>query len=165
MINSHPTLLPINPNTRSTKTDSVLEADEHQLYQSIIGSGMYLVTCLKPDLAYPIFYVLQFFPTPFESQLTAARRLLPYINSTKDIELSLPNSHSSLITLERYSDPDYRNCLDTWQSISSNLFRLNNSIIYLHSKKQKSVVISLCELDCMTLAIATKQWISLRHPL
>jgi hypothetical protein len=53
MNDSHPTLLPIDPNTRLTKEDSVLEAEEHRLYQSIIGSCMYLVTCTRPDLAYP----------------------------------------------------------------------------------------------------------------
>jgi hypothetical protein len=38
MSDSHPTLLPIDPNTRLTKEDSVLEAEEHRLYQWIIGS-------------------------------------------------------------------------------------------------------------------------------
>jgi hypothetical protein len=41
---SDPTHLPSDPNTRVTKEDSVLEAEEHRLYQSIIGSCMYLVT-------------------------------------------------------------------------------------------------------------------------
>jgi hypothetical protein len=43
MNDSHPTLLPIDLNTRLTKKDSVLEVEEHCLYQSIIGSCMYLV--------------------------------------------------------------------------------------------------------------------------
>jgi hypothetical protein len=36
MKHSHPTLLPIHPNTRLTKEDSILEGEEHRLYQSII---------------------------------------------------------------------------------------------------------------------------------
>jgi hypothetical protein len=38
---SHPTLLPIDPNTRLTMEDSELDAEEHRLDQSIIGPCMY----------------------------------------------------------------------------------------------------------------------------
>jgi hypothetical protein len=38
MNDSHPTLLTIDPNTRLMKADSVLEAEKHRLYQSMIGS-------------------------------------------------------------------------------------------------------------------------------
>jgi hypothetical protein len=76
MNDSHPTLLPIDPNTRLMKEDSVLEAEEHRLYQSIIGSCMYLVTCTRPDLAYPVSYLSQFLAAPSKSHLRAAKRLL-----------------------------------------------------------------------------------------
>jgi hypothetical protein len=54
---SHPTLLPIDPNTRLTKEDLGLDAEEHRLWQSLIRSCMYLVTCTRPDLAFPISYL------------------------------------------------------------------------------------------------------------
>jgi hypothetical protein len=165
MNDSHPTLLPIDPNTRLTKEDSVLEAEEHRLYQSIIGSCMYLVTCTRPDLAYPVSYLSQFLAAPSKSHLTAAKRLLWYIKGTKDLKLSFPRSDASEITLEGYSDSDYGNCLDTRQSISGNLFRLNNSTICWRSKKQKSVATSTCEAEYMALALATKQWIWLTNAL
>jgi hypothetical protein len=57
MNDSHLTSLPIDPNKRLTKEDSVLEAKELCLCQSIIGSGMYLVTCIRPDLPYSISYL------------------------------------------------------------------------------------------------------------
>jgi hypothetical protein len=76
MNDSHPTLLPIDPNTRLTIEDSVLEADEHHLYQLIIGSCMYLVTCTRPDLAYPVSYLSQFLAAPSKSHLMAAKHLV-----------------------------------------------------------------------------------------
>jgi hypothetical protein len=76
MNDSHPTLLPIDPNTRLTKEDSVRETGEHRLYQSIIGSYMYLVICTRPDLAYPISYLSQFLAAPSNSHFMAAQRLL-----------------------------------------------------------------------------------------
>jgi hypothetical protein len=129
MNDSHPTLLPIDPNTRLTKEDSVLEAEEHHLYQSIIGSCMYFVPCTRPNLAYPVSYLLQFRAAPSKSHLTAAKGLLRYIKGTKDLKLTFPCSYASEITLERSSNSDYGNYLNNLQSISSNLFRLNNSTI------------------------------------
>jgi hypothetical protein len=129
MTDSHPTLIPIYPNTRLTKEDSVLEADKHRLYQLIIGSCMYLVTYSRPDLAYPVSYLSQFLAAPSNSHLMAAKRLLRYIKRSKDLKLSFPRSDASEITLGGYSDSDYGNCLDTRQSISGNLCKVNNSTI------------------------------------
>jgi hypothetical protein len=44
----------IGPNTKITKEEEVLEAEDHYLYQSMIGSCIYLVTCTRPNLAYLI---------------------------------------------------------------------------------------------------------------
>jgi hypothetical protein len=117
---------------------------------------MYLVTYTGLDLAYPISYLSQFLAAPSESHLTAAKCLLRYIKDTKDLKLSFPHSDASEITLDGYSDSDYRNCQDTRQSISGNLFQLNNSTIFWRSKKQKSVATSTCEAEYIALALATK---------
>jgi hypothetical protein len=109
MNDSYPTYLPIDPNTRLMKEDSVLEAEENRLSQSIIGSEMYLVTCTRPDLAYPLSYLTQFLAAPSKSHLTAAKHRLQYITGTKDLKLSCPRSDASEITLEGYSDSDYGN--------------------------------------------------------
>lgn len=165
MSDSHATTLPIDPNTRLQKGQDTVDVKEHRLYQSIIGSCMYLVTCTRPDLAYPVSYLSQFLAAPSMVHLTAAKRLLRYIKGTKDLKLVFPFSTTSDITLEGYSDSDYGNCLDTRQSISGNLFRLNNSTICWRSKKQKSIATSTCEAEYMALALATKQWIWLTNAL
>jgi hypothetical protein len=155
----------INANTRLTKEDSVLEAEEHRLYQSIIGSCMYLVTWTSPHLAYPISYVSQFLAALFKSHLTAPKRLLWYIKGTKNLKLASPGSDASELTLERYSDSDYVNCLDTPQRMSGNRFQVNHSMICWYSKKQTSVARSTCEAEYMALALATILWIWLMTAL
>jgi hypothetical protein len=162
---SHPTLLPIDSNPKLMNEDSVLEAEEHRLYQLLIGSCMYLVTWTRPDLAYSVSYISQFLATPSKCHITAAKRLLRYIKGTKDLKLSFPHSDISEITLEGYFDSDYGNCLDTQQSISSNLFQLNDSRFCWRSKKQMTVATSTCEAEYMALALTTKQWIWLTNAL
>jgi hypothetical protein len=105
---------PIGPNTKLTKEDSILHAEEHLLYKSIIGSWMYLVSCTSPDLPYPVSYLSQFLGYPSKSQLPAAKYRIQYIQGTKDLKLSLPRSIALENTLEGYSEPDYGKCQDTW---------------------------------------------------
>jgi hypothetical protein len=90
---------------------------------------MYLITYTRPDLVYPISYLLQFLAASSKSHLIAAKLLLWYIKNTKDLKLSFPYSDALEIPLEGYSDSDYENYLDTTQSISDNLFWLNNLTI------------------------------------
>jgi hypothetical protein len=87
----------------------------------------------------------------------AANCRLRYNIDTKDLKLSFPRSDISEITLEGYSDSDYGNCLEPQQSISSNLFWVNNWTICWRSKKQKSVAISKYEAEYIALALAMKQ--------
>jgi hypothetical protein len=74
---------------------------------------MYLVICIRLNLAYPVSYHSQFLAALSKSHLTAAKHLLQYINGTKDLKLSFPSSDASEITMEGYSDSDYGNYLDT----------------------------------------------------
>jgi hypothetical protein len=154
MNDSHPTLLLIDPNTRLMQEDSVLAGVEHRLYQSIIGFCIYLVIWTRSDLAYTVSYLSQFLATPSKSHLTAAKHLLRYIKGNKDLKVSFPHMHGSEITLEGCSNSDYGNYLHTWQSISSNLFWLNDSTICWRAKKQKSVVTSTSEAKYMAHALA-----------
>jgi hypothetical protein len=126
MNESHPTLLPIDPNIRLTMTESVLEAEEHRLYQLSIGSYIDLVTCTRPDLAYPIFYLSQFLAASSKSHLTANKCLLRYINDPKHLKLVLPRLAELAITLEGFSDSDYGNSLDTRQRISGICMGMSN---------------------------------------
>jgi hypothetical protein len=100
MNDAHLMLLPINSNTRLTNEDSKIDTVEHRLYQSIIGSCLYLVTCTRPDFGNPISYLSQCSASPSKSQLTAAKYLRRYIKGTKDLKLSCPRSDVLEITLE-----------------------------------------------------------------
>jgi hypothetical protein len=126
---------------------------------------MYLVIYIRPDLMYPVSDLSQFLAAHSKFHLTAAQCLLRYNKDPKHLKLSLPHWDASEITLEGYLDSDYGNLQDTWQSISSNLFRLNNSTICWRSKKRKCPATSTYEAEYIALALAMKYWISLSNTL
>jgi hypothetical protein len=66
---SHPTFLTINLITRIMKEESGLEVEELCLYQLIIGSCMYVVTCTRCDPTYSVSYLSQFLAATSKSYL------------------------------------------------------------------------------------------------
>jgi len=122
---------------------------------------MYLVTGTRPDLSYTITHLCQCNPSPFTKHLTAARRVLPYLQGTKDRRLSYRWNNQLKITA--YTDASYNNCVDTRQSFSGYIFQLGNSTISWRCRKQLSVATSTCEAEYMALAMTTKHHLWLKR--
>lgn len=162
MSDCHPTVLPIDPNTRLSMGQPV-GSEQTRVYQSMMGSLNYAVTGTRPDLAYTVTYMSQFSSSPSEEHISTAKRILRYLKGTKDLRLIFPWQEA--IILEGYSDADFGNCLDTRRSISGNIFRLGNATISWRSKKQKNTATSTCEAEYLALSLATKQFLWLNNAL
>ena len=81
---------------------------------------MYLVTCTRPDLAFIVTHLSQSYSKPTTSHLAQAKRVLRYIQGTRDRKLYYPlNQPLSLIG---YSDADFAGCIDTRHSTSGYIF-------------------------------------------
>jgi hypothetical protein len=83
MHDSHPILLPVNRDTRLLQKDSVVEAEEHSLYKSIIRSRIYLVTGTTPQLIILSSSFFQFHTAPSKFDFIAAKHLLWSLTGTK----------------------------------------------------------------------------------
>src|SRR5207237_367840 len=99
----------------------------------------------------------QFNHAPTSHHILAAKRVLRYLNGTKDTGLFYPRESSLL--LNAYSDSDYANCPLTRKSISGNIVKLSSATISWRSKKQKSVSTSTAETEYQALSLASKQLI------
>jgi len=133
------------------------------IYQQMIESLMYLVTGSRPDLAYAITYLSQFNTNPHETHLRAAKRVLRYLQKTKDQTLSYRLGSS--LYLSCYTDALYGNCIDTRRSFSGYLFKLGSATIAWRCRKQQSVAHSTCQAEYVALTFATKQYIWTRSAL
>jgi hypothetical protein len=79
-------------------------------YRSLVGALQYL-TFTRPDIAYAVRQVCLHMHDPREPHLTAAKRILRYLQGTLDHGLLL--HHASTSDLVVYIDTDWASCPDT----------------------------------------------------
>lgn len=61
--------------------DPKMQAD----YRTLLGELMYLMVQTRPDLAYSVFKLAQFMSNPREEQWTALKRVLRYLQGTREL--------------------------------------------------------------------------------
>jgi len=69
------------------KSDGSKPVDQ-KLYESIIGSLLYLAVATRPDIAYAVEVLSKFNFCPTVTHLIAAKRVLRYLKGSSDVGLS-----------------------------------------------------------------------------
>ncbi|KAL8161139.1 hypothetical protein V2J09_012628 [Rumex salicifolius] len=113
-------------------------------YRTLVGSLQYL-NLTRLDLAYSINKLAQFMQAPTSSHWTALKRLLRYLDGTRD--RGIPISASSPLSFHAYFDADWADDKDDYISTSGYLLYLGGTPIYWSSRKQKSVARSSTEAE------------------
>jgi len=159
MEHSRPVSTPIDPKAPLVKADESEPAYEKQLYQQMIGSLMYLVTCTRSDLGFVVSFLSQFSSQPLLCHHTAVKRVFRYLAGTSSTFLVYTRRSSMDIPLliTSYSDADYASCRNTRRSVSGYIFLLNGCAISWLSKKQNSVSTSTTESEYIALAATARQ--------
>ena len=109
---------PVDPGNHLMKTAEDEDTLDKSLYQSVVGSLMYLVTCTRPDIAYAVGMLARFSSKPNRSHWVAAERVLRYLKVTMNIELFYSGGSGIL----GYSDADRAGDVDDRKSTSSYMF-------------------------------------------
>ena len=119
MHNWRPVATPIYPKTSLVKASDSDSVFEQNLYQRMIRSLMYLVTCTRPDLAFSVSYLSCFSSHPLERHHTAVKRVSRYLAGTWSMSLKYKRSPTSVpLSIVAFSDADYASCRDTRRSVS-----------------------------------------------
>jgi len=159
MENNRPVSTPIDPKAPLVKADESEPTYEKQLYQQMIESLMYLVTCTRPDLGFVMSFLSRFSSHPLLCYHTAVKRVFRYLAGTHSTSLvyTCRSSIDIPLLITGYSDADYASCHDTCRSISDYVFLLNGCAISWLPKKQNSVSTSTTESEYMALATTARQ--------
>jgi hypothetical protein len=138
-------------------------------YRSLAGTLQYL-TFTRPDIAYAVQQICLHMHDPREVHLTAAKRILRYLQGTIGYGLIIPRSAPTQLIM--YTDADWAGCPDTRRSTSGYAVFLGGSLVSWSSKRQPTVSRSSAEAEYRAVAngVAEISWLQqllqeLHHPL
>ena len=109
----------VTPVNAGTKLVKAVEDDvmfDKGVYQSAVGSLLYLSTGTRPDIAFAVGNVARFSSSPTTRHWTGVKRILRYLKGTSNLGLHYLNSVDE--DLVGYSDSDWAGDLDDRRSVS-----------------------------------------------
>lgn len=141
----------------------VCDENQKSEYQSLVGSLMYLMTATRPDLSYTISVLSKFNSSPTMEHLLRAKRVLRYIQQTKQLVLTYTSrGGAELISdkvsphLRGFSDSDWAGDLGDRKSTSGYIFTMHGTAIAWRSRKQTMVALSSTEAEYIGYSDAVK---------
>ncbi|CAI7905368.1 unnamed protein product [Closterium sp. NIES-54] len=126
-------------------------------YPELVGCLMYLMTCTRPDLAYPLS-ILARYVAPGRHRpehMAAAKRVLRYLCSTSGLGLVLGGR--SPVVLPGHVDASWVDDLATQWSSQGYTFSLGSGSVSWRSTRSSFVLSSSCEAEIYAGAMAAQE--------
>ena len=158
-----PVYTPLDSGLKLSKKDAPTTEEEKLRmakvpYQSAIGAVMYCMLGSRPDIAYAITVLSQFSSNPGWQHWIALKRLIRYLNTTRDYKLTYTSKNRSEgPCLYGYSDADWGNNVDDRRSYTGYLFVLAGGAVSWQAKKQQTVALSTMEAEYMAATQAVQE--------
>ncbi|CAI7874672.1 unnamed protein product [Closterium sp. NIES-54] len=126
-------------------------------YAELVGCLMYLMTCTRPDLAFPLSVLACFVATGRHRPVhwTAAVRVAKYLTSTSGVELVLGGQQPVVLT--GHYDSSYADDAETHRSTQGYSFSLGSGAVSWWSTRSSSVSTSTAEAEIYTGAMAAQE--------
>ncbi|CAI7802612.1 unnamed protein product, partial [Closterium sp. NIES-53] len=126
-------------------------------YPELVGCLMYLMTCTRPDLAYPLSIFARYVAPGRHrpEHMAAAKRVLRYLCSTSGMGLVLGGR--SPVVLTGHADASWVDDLATQRSSQGYTFSLGSGSVSWRSTRSSSVLSSSCEAEIYAGAMAAQE--------
>ena len=124
---------PVDVNTKLTKATDEEEPTNQQLYQSAIGSLMYLCVSTRPDITYAVGSLAKLTSKLTNLHWITLKCVLCYLKGTIDYEIQYKKGESD--DCVGFSDTDWAGDTDDWKSTSGYMFKMSGGAIAWRSKK------------------------------
>ncbi|CAI7903329.1 unnamed protein product [Closterium sp. NIES-54] len=134
-------------------------------YPELVGCLMYLMTCTRPDLAYPLSLLARYVAPGRHRKVhwDAAKRVLRYLCSTSGMGLVLGGR--ARVVLTGHADASWVHDLATQRSSQGYTFSLGSGSVSWRSTRSSSVLSSSCEAEIYAGAMAAQELRSLTYLL
>ncbi|CAI7881290.1 unnamed protein product [Closterium sp. NIES-53] len=123
-------------------------------YPELVGCLMYLMTCIRPDFAYPLGLLARYVAPGRHRKvhMDAAKRVLRYLCSTSGMGLVLGGRGD--VVLIGHSDASWVDDQATQRSSQDYTFSLGSGSVSWRSTRSSSVLGSSCEAEIYATAMA-----------
>ncbi|CAI7880666.1 unnamed protein product [Closterium sp. NIES-54] len=146
---------------RHTCTDLAPPSDESVEpsgpYPELLGCLMYLMTCTRPDLAYPLSHLARYVAPGRHRKvhMDVVKRVLRYLCSTSGMGLVLGGR--TRVVLTGHADASWVDDLATQRSSQGYTFSLGSGSVSWRSTRSSSVLSSTCEAEIYAGATAAQE--------
>ncbi|CAI7923197.1 unnamed protein product [Closterium sp. NIES-54] len=126
-------------------------------YPELVGCLMYLMTCTRPDLAYPLSLLARYVAPGRHRKVhwDAAKRVLRYLWSTSGMGLVLGGRGPVVLT--GHADASWVDDSATQRSSQGYTFSLGSGFVSWRSTRSSSVLSSSCEAEIYARAMASQE--------
>ncbi|CAI7773367.1 unnamed protein product [Closterium sp. NIES-53] len=126
-------------------------------YPELVGCLMYLMTCTRPDLAYPLSLLAHYVAPGRHRKVhwDAAKRVLRYLCSTSGMGLVLGGR--ARVVLTSHADASWVDDLATQRSSQGYTFSLGSGSVSWRFTRSSSVLSSSCEAEFYAGAMAAQE--------
>jgi histone deacetylase 1/2 len=110
MIRCKPVTTPLSSSSKMSVIDGTpLGQEDATKYRSIVGALQYL-TLTRPDISYSVNKVCQYLHSPTTSHMSAVKRILRFLQHTRNSVFLIRSSPSTMVSA--FSDADWAGCTD-----------------------------------------------------
>ena len=132
-------------------------------YMSLVGSLLYAAVVTRPDIAFAVQALGRHMQSSSEEHYNAGKRILRYLQGTKDLGLKYSASEASGgAVIVGYADADYASDRDTRRAVTAYPFMLGGAAVSWASKLQPTVALSSTEAEYMAASSAAQEAVHLR---
>ncbi|CAI5458135.1 unnamed protein product [Closterium sp. Yama58-4] len=126
-------------------------------YAELVGCLMYLMTCTRPDLAFPLSILSRFVATGRHRPVhwAAAKRVAKYLGATSGMGLVLGGTQPVVLT--GHCDSSYADDVETQRSTQGYCFSLGSGAVSWRSTRSSSVATSTAEAEIYAGALAAQE--------
>ncbi|CAI7802230.1 unnamed protein product [Closterium sp. NIES-53] len=154
---SSPQLTPLSSSHSLSARPSDESVEPSGRYPELVGCLMYLMTCTRPDLEYPLSLLARYVAPGRHQKVhwDAAKRVLRYLCSTLGMGLVLGGRGPVVLT--GHSDASWVDDLATQRSSQGYTFSLGSGSVSWRSTRASSVLNSSCEAKIYAGAMAAQE--------
>ena len=161
MDKSKPVSTPVESGAKLVKATDEDDLIDQELYQSAVGSLLYLSTKTRPDITYAVGAVARFSSQPSQAHWVAVKRIMRYLSGTLDYGLLYGYNDN----IAGFSDADWAGDCNDRKSTSGFVFMLSGAAISWNSNKQTCVALSTAEAEYIAIAKAAQESVWLQKLL